>query len=267
VKWSVVNPEWPVEEQRRRGHAFDAKSADVDTCKIGGVVGFNRSLTASKAWHPKGFTLIELLTVVAIIAVISVIAVPAIKSLSKSNDQAQAANLVRSMLSAARSMAISQHRMAGVAFYEENIDPKNPSPARGKNTTAMALYVELYDQTGVPAGMTGCWYYGSARQYLPDGIRLAVLSDVQGQGNVVSEDTQGSRIIMFDANGNLSLVNNIWATLLPPPYQGPYSSYPGVFLYSQAEYDAQPDAASKIAWLKRNSTAIIVNANTGGLLR
>jgi prepilin-type N-terminal cleavage/methylation domain-containing protein len=223
--------------------------------------------TRASATGAAGFTLIELLTVVAIIAIISVIAVPAIKSLGKSNDQAQAANLVRAMLSAARSMAISQHRMAGVAFYEEN---KNGPSAlagagyHGANTTAMALFVELYEQTGVPAGQIGFDYYGSSRQYLPEGIRMAALSDdVTNNGNVVAEDTQGSRIIMFDANGNLTLRGDIYSVA----YRwGPFSSYPGIFLYNKAEYDAQPDA-NKIAWLKKNSTVIIVNGNTGGLLR
>jgi prepilin-type N-terminal cleavage/methylation domain-containing protein len=255
-------------------HAFDAGSRGEPANKIERAARCRRSLTASKAWHPVGFTLIELLTVIAIIAVISAIALPAVKMLGKSNDQTQGANLVRAMLSAARSMAVSQHRMAGVAFFEENAASAPPGTAyHGANTTAMALFVEQFDQTGVPAGMKGFWYYGSVRQYLPEGIRLAALSDVQSQGNVVAEDvTNGvltSRIIMFDANGNLAMVNNIWATLLPPTFQGPYSSYPGIFLYNKAEYDAVPvnPPQLRINWLKKNSTAVIVNGNTGGLLR
>jgi prepilin-type N-terminal cleavage/methylation domain-containing protein len=214
-----------------------------------------------------GFTLLELLTVVAIIAVISALAVPAIKSLGKSNDQIQGANLVRAMLSAARSMAISQHRMVGVAFFEENAQNALPgTAAHGANTTAMALFVELYDQTGIPAGKTGFWYYGSMRQYLPEGIRIAALSDLNNV-NVVAEDAaNASRIILFDANGSLVLRQDIWAPLLPPGFQGPYSSYPGFFLYDKGEYDAQTPA-NRIAWLKKYSTAVIVNGNTGGLLR
>ena len=43
-------------------------------------------------------------------------------------------------------------------------------------------------------------------------------------------------------------------------------SSPGFFLFNKAEYDAQP-AANRITWLKRNATVVIVNANTGGVLR
>jgi prepilin-type N-terminal cleavage/methylation domain-containing protein len=238
----------------------------------GQAMGKNRRQFPIAARRP-AFTLIELLTVVAIIAVITAIAVPAIKALGKSNDLIQAENLVRAMLSQARSIAISQHRMAGVAFYEEDVAYARGGAAHGKNTTAMAVFVELYDQSTTPAGYTGFDYFGGTRQYLPDGIRLAALSDDPNpvangvEGNVVAEDASGkSRIILFDANGGLVLRNDIWDPFMPPTFQGPYSSYPGFFLYSKAEYD-QVLPANRITWLKRNSTAVIVNGNTGGLVR
>jgi type II secretory pathway pseudopilin PulG len=211
----------------------------------------------------------ELLTVMAIIALIVAITVPAIRALGKSNDQIQAANLMRAMLSEARSLAISQHRMVGVAFFEETA---GNSPSVHANTTAVVVCVEAYDQSGVaghvPPG-TQFDYYGSMRQYLPEGIRLAVLSDLTGLGNVVAEDTQGQRIILFDANGQLALRSDVlymYMTPGGPMVVGPFNSYPGFFLYNKAEYDQQT-AANKIGWLKKNSTVVIVNGNTGGLLK
>src|SRR5436305_1730209 len=74
----------------------------------------------------RAFSLIELLTVMAIIAILAALTLPAIKSLAKSNDQSQATNLVRSLIGSARSIAIAQHRMAGVVFFEESTQYSRP---------------------------------------------------------------------------------------------------------------------------------------------
>jgi type II secretory pathway pseudopilin PulG len=236
----------------------------------------------------RAFTLIELLAVIGIIILLVGITIPAIKSLSKSNDQSQSVNLVRSMISTARAIAISQHRPVGVVFFEES--PTYSLPVNS-NRTAMQLFIEDYNQVSVVAG-TRYVYYSTAREYLPAGVKLASLSDA---GSFVEAgdptSTSPARAILFDANGQLLLRGGLcsWLTNggtagqypkaygdwnfigystgnLPNGQPGNSYSSPGFFLFSKAEYDAQP-AASKAAWLKKNASVIIVNSNTGGVLR
>jgi prepilin-type N-terminal cleavage/methylation domain-containing protein len=191
----------------------------------------------------RGFTLIELLVVIGIIVLLAGMSVPAIKSLTKSNDQTQATNLVRSMLSAARSIAISQHRMAGVVFFEET--PRYSRPVNG-GRTAMQIFVEdfnqqQYSQGGavVPTGVTVFVYYSMARQYLPVGTRAATLADIAGVPTDLSVDsnTPGpsrSRSIVFDANGQTVLRRGIAA-----PFPGAGNSEPDMGTYPTGYGDWQ----------------------------
>ncbi len=245
----------------------------------------------------RGFTLVELLAVIGIIILLVGMTIPAIKSLSKSNDQSQAVNLVSSMISSARSTAISQHRPAGVVFFEET--SQYSSPVNG-GQTAMQIFVENYDQTNTnsPIGLTEFIYY-SARQYLPAGVRLAALSDLATTNNNVETGDVGAaadatnaraRAILFDANGQLLLRHGLATSPVGGSQKGVYSSLgygdwhfasrtatslnpdayssPGFFLYSTNEYNALPqNAAIRAAWLRKNATVIIVNGNTGGILR
>jgi prepilin-type N-terminal cleavage/methylation domain-containing protein len=230
------------------------------------------------------FTLIELLTVIAIIALVTTITVPAIRSLGKSNDLTQATNLVRAMITNARAIAIAQHRPAGVVFFEET--GTYAQPVHG-GRTAMQLFVEAFDQTTVapPAGATRYAYSNSARQYLPDGVRLASLTDVSDftHKNVEAGDTGGARVILFDAQGELVLRDRLWTDPTPgakgsyPMAYGDWKfdgtpnarSYPGFFLYNKTEFEAQPTSPpdARVNWLKKNSKAVIVNGNTGGILK
>ncbi len=75
----------------------------------------------------RAFSLIELRVVVAIIAIHSAIAIPAIKQASpKATTRSQATNLVRAAIANARMIAVSQHRMAGVVFFEETVQYSRP---------------------------------------------------------------------------------------------------------------------------------------------
>jgi len=247
--------------------------------------------------HPNaGFTLIELLTVMLILSIIAALTLPAVKSLTKSNDQSQATNLVRSVIASARSIAVSQHRMAGVVFFEETPTYSRPANA---NQTAMQIFVEDYNQAQYmpAAGVVYFIYYSTARQYLPGGVKLATLSDVETNGGISlaenGDNTQTTRAILFDANGELTMrgglaapallvaPNNVpgtypqafadWKFGNAPSVTNAYSS-PGFFLYSKTDYDAKGfgatgNDAARAAWLKQNADVIIVNANTGNIIR
>ncbi|HEY4330477.1 MAG TPA: prepilin-type N-terminal cleavage/methylation domain-containing protein [Phycisphaerae bacterium] len=231
------------------------------------------------------FTLIELLVVIAVIVVLVGITIPAIKSLTKSNDQSQSVNIVRSLISSARSIAISQHRRAGIVFFEETSTFSLPV---NSDRTAMQVFVEDYDQTWVPRSafpVVGFTYYSVMRQYLPAGVKLAALTDVAGANVETGDSTVPSngaaRAILFDANGSLLL--NVYLYTRPtgsgtpgvyPKAFGDWKFFgpptarpsPGFFLYNKNDYDNQA-AANRTDWLKKNATVVIVNGNTGGMLK
>src|SRR4051794_40571748 len=130
-------------------------------------------MTMDRSQFRRAFTMIELLVVMAIIVILISIAVPAARSLSKNNDENQATNLVRSMISNARAIAISQHRAAGVVFFEETTRFSRPA---NSGQTAMQIFVEDFDQLRYPphpAGLTFYMYYSTGRTYLPGGVRVA----------------------------------------------------------------------------------------------
>src|ERR1017187_10087812 len=96
---------------------------------------FHRPRTTDDA----AFTLIELLVVIGIIIVMISVMAPAVKSMMRNNSRSQAVNMIRVNLATARSIAISQHRQAGLGFFEES-STYAPSPNTGQ--TAMQLMVE-----------------------------------------------------------------------------------------------------------------------------
>jgi prepilin-type N-terminal cleavage/methylation domain-containing protein len=251
------------------------------------------------------FTLIELIVVISIIVILSAIAVPAIKNLTKSNDTSQAANLVRTMIAQARTIAVSQHRMAGVVFFEETATYSRPV---NTDETAMQLFVEAYNQSSyapVASGLTVFVSYSAERQYLPAGIKLATLSDNidiinTSENSSVSNTT---RAIVFDSNGQiinyagLATPDPAVGSTNPGEYPKAYgdwnflkpnganaagntpnpkpSSSPAFFLYNKSEFDEQaaafaaspgPDKA-RADWLKQHADVIVVNAYTGTVIR
>ena len=244
----------------------------------------------------RAFPLIELLVVIAVIVILAAITVPALRSLTKSNDTAQAANVVRSYIAAARSAAVNGHRMAGVVFFEESADYSRPVNA---NQTAMQLFVEDYNQAQyTPNNTTVFIKYSSDRQYLPGNVRLAALSDLNN-GSVATAENNTSNIaraIIFDANGQLITIDRLatpspgagganqgqypeaygdWKFLTPngATPAGPAgiaSSSPGFFLYSKADYDAQTAGysdAQRFVWIRQHADVVIVNAYTGNVIR
>ncbi len=146
------------------------------------------------------FSLIELLVVVAIMGILLVVAIPAIKALTQNNNQKQARNMASVYIAAARSAALQQRRLVGCVFYE---DPTN------KNQVA----VRLVRETGVNADLT---YFGaipgSQAEFMPRAIRIGVLDDnttwnVRTEQQATAE--QRTRLILFDANGQLVLRNGL----------------------------------------------------------
>lgn len=249
---------------------------------------------AVSPFRPVGFTLIELLVVVGIIGALTALTTPAIRSLTKSNAQAQAANQVRAALSQARSLALAQHRQAGVVFFQETARYARPVHAA---QTALQFFVEDYDQAQYPHDPANTVFvaYSPARDYLPSGITLAVLNDDPNRGVTTGDEASASlgrtRAILFDAQGRMITRHGLarpdlgssspgifpWAAAdwLFTTKRGDPSvgiSSPGVFLYDTQEYQAQniptghSGDAQRNSWIKSHATALLINANTGALL-
>jgi prepilin-type N-terminal cleavage/methylation domain-containing protein len=251
------------------------------------------------------FTLIELLTVMAIIALISAISVPAIRAVSKSNDLSQATSLVRTMITSAQGVAMAQHRTAGVVFFEET--SKFSLPVHKGQTAVQIIVEAFDQTgvqsgcTGFAYYNTARQYlpHGVQLAALTD-----MMSSGNVEAGEITNLL--ARCILFDANGQLILQKNLatiydplnppapftsnpgsypraygdWnfltpggirldaATLDPTLSNSPASS-PGFFLFNKAEYDGQPSAPPSVRsdWLKKNATVVIVNGNTGGILK
>ena len=254
----------------------------------------------------RGFSLVELLVVLFIIIIVMAIGAPAMKSMLRGNAQSQAVNLIRAQLSAARAIAISQHRQAGVVFFEENSvasssGKKDFAPAANTGQTAMQLIVEDTNLTGSTANGTIFVYYSRERQYLPTGIRVAALNDDPGKQVMTGDNTAGtSRVVVFDANGQMILRNGIHHPnpgSRPAPGSDPYPyaygdwlpncvnvgdpdncgvSSPAVLVFSMNDFKdyvnnnthtgAQLDI-DKANWVQQHSDVLIVNAYTGNLIR
>ena len=242
------------------------------------------------------FTVIELLVVMAVIAVMATISVPAVRAISKGNNRVQAANQVRATISQARELARAQHRQVGVVFFEETA--KYALPVRG-GMTAMQIFVEDYNQAQYPHDPKNTIFvpYSPARSYLPEGIRVAMLNDDVSRGLMNGDEASASvgrtRAILFDAGGKLVTRHGLARPDLAPvnsPGIYPWAmgdwnfttkggnpsvgiSSPGLFLYDFNEYLAQniptdsSGNAQRDAWIKRNSSVILVNASTGGFIQ
>jgi prepilin-type N-terminal cleavage/methylation domain-containing protein len=249
----------------------------------------------------RGFTLLELLVVMGIMVIMMAVMIPAMKSMLQSNGEAQSVNVIRSYLATARSIAISQHRQAGVVFFEET--GANTSTS-SKGQTALQLVVENTDQSQVnhvahPEN-TVFIYYSNERQYLPPGMRVATMND-SSLALTGDETTSGgaaaphARLILFNANGQMILRNGTCRPLTTGPQTNDYPkayadwnlpspngtasdgiSSPGVLVFNINTYrdfvasDSNNGAqlvTDKGNWLKQHAAVIIVNAYTGGVIR
>ncbi len=236
----------------------------------------------------RGFTLIELMVVMFIVVLMLGVCIPSVKAIMRGNSQAQAVNLIRANLATARSIAISQHRQAGVVFFEE-MAANAPFANRGQ--TVVQLMIEAPDQTGAAAGFTVFNYYTKERQYLPPGIQVGTLNDVATKQILTGDNSGGaSRVILFDANGQMILRNGIARPNNTGSADGGYpkayvdwnittkataASYgvssPGVIVFSMTDYKSAGMVAAadtaKASWVQQHSDVLIVNAYTGGVIR
>ena len=78
-----------------------------------------RAFCASHLPRRRGFTLIELMVVASVIVCLLVVTVPALKSMINSGQQAQAANVIRSMLLVVRDYALTNSVVTGVRFQDD----------------------------------------------------------------------------------------------------------------------------------------------------
>lgn len=248
--------------------------------------------------RPRGFTLIEMLAVIGIIVLVIGISVPAVGAMMRGNKQAQAQNQVRSYLSFARSTALMRQCQVGVVFFQETAD--HAMPYHG-NQIAMQIFIEEHDQTTTPAKNpknTLFAPFSKTREYLPAGIAVAALNDVPGKQAINGDSTGGHNLaILFDATGQMVTRHGLARRNLPSngtagtyPWamadwnfasQGTVNSdnssngisSPGVFLYDLSAYESQNIASGSAgdlargAWIKQHANVIVVNANTGGILR
>ncbi|MGN6369334.1 MAG: pilus assembly FimT family protein [Phycisphaerae bacterium] len=258
-----------------------------------------RLLPSSATPRRPAFTLIELLVVMGIVIILVAVSAPLLKTLSKSNSTASAANLVRAYLSNARAIAVSQHRQAGVVFFEET--STNADNLAHTGQTAMQLIVEDPDQSttkypGIIAGNTGFIPYSNDRQYLPTGLMVATLNDDPTNSVMMAQNSTApkTRVILFDADGQLTLRNGLvcnaaigtpgkypqmeldWKLAQPGDSQATGStkiaaSSPGFIVFDKAAYDTDAPSLStdkdRANWLQKNAQVIIVNTYTGGVIR
>ncbi len=163
----------------------------------------------------RAFTLIELMVVMGIVVLIIAVSLPAIKAMTKGNDTGQAAAMLSSLISHARSIAISQGRMAAVVLYEEGAGLSPPQPAN--RTSALFLVEDRTNTTAVPAGFIRFYPLpDSTVQHLPVGAKIASFNtDTSGNtrlfadSSVLAANTNKVRVVVFDNGGQLVLSGGI----------------------------------------------------------
>jgi prepilin-type N-terminal cleavage/methylation domain-containing protein len=223
----------------------------------------------------RAFTLLELLVVIAVLAILIAASVPVVRALTKGNHQAQAVNLLTTMLAHARATAVMTHRPTGLLVYEY------PNP----NFTASTSYAQLVTQRETNGSLRLFAHLpGATPQRLPAGIQVAMLGDA---GFYKGTDVQStsSRIIVFDSSGQMVLVNGIglhfseMGDLVTDAWNLRASddnnlylgvSSPGFVVYDGDAYIealSSPVAVDPNKWLQQHATIVIVNPYTGNVMR
>ncbi|HVS70643.1 MAG TPA: prepilin-type N-terminal cleavage/methylation domain-containing protein [Phycisphaerae bacterium] len=255
----------------------------------------NRPQSSQPARSPRAFTLIEVMVVISIIVILLAVSIPTIKALTTGSREAQAVNLIRSYLVNARALAMREHHLVGVVFFEE--DPNNhklaDSPPANTSQTAMQLIMEDPDQSQfLPGKNLGFIYYSRDRQYLPRGVQVALLNDDATKTMTTGDESSGvARCILFDQNGQMVLRSRLVRPKLtgatdvggyPQAYKdwnfdsagttsGSTSSSPGLVVFDMQEYKAQnfttAQSDKKAQWLQQHADVLIVNPYTGSLIQ
>lgn len=224
----------------------------------------------------RAFTLIELLVVMVVMIILIGIMLPVIKSLTRSNAQKQAVNLITTLIANARSTAIQTRTPAGLVLYE---DPAVPSQTSAQ-LVVQSKESDLKYFTRAPR---------SSVQTLPVGISVGSLDD--NATSAIRTGASGStalktRVVLFDSNGQMVLNNRLakdpaltdaaavaWNLNATTSNQSDGVSSPGFIIYSAADFKAATDNgsltsdATRAQWVKQNADILIVNPYTGNIIR
>ena len=211
----------------------------------------------------RAFTLMELITVMAIMVILMGVVAPAFNKIMKGNAQGQGANVVTSYLAAARATALSSRRPTAVVFYT---DPNNPAQiAIGLGWQALPT-----DDNGTTITLTAI--PGRDPDFLPKGVKVATLNDVNGTGGVQVESAglTPARVVMFSGAGQLLMsrvtaaAGNVWKL----GAAATDASSPGVLVYDErALADSGKTGTAQATWLQGHADLLIVNAFTGNVIR
>ena len=257
-----------VRGQNGRGIAIHAAAHDIFRGESS-LNGRGIAIRAAARHAVGGFTLVELLTVLAILVIVAAVAIPSLISLFSGNNLVQAQNQVSSDLAYARNLALQMHTDVALVFYEETSGYAAPVHS---GSTAVAFATAL---PGQPANSTSAiWfepYSGAAVQYLPHGIYVATLVGTGVAHNVGNgfylppsavtgnAPPYAPRVIVFDPNGHLIVLNELAAT----PNAHPTAQDTGDWQFSStgaASSDYGPSAGGFVAY---QASALPASATSG----
>ena len=251
-----------------------------------------------------GFTMVELLTVLAIMVIVAAISIPAFAALFAGNNMVQAQNQLSTAVAGARTLAIQNHTDVALIFFEEPGHTGETAYAYEKMSPGGYFSSYTYFQPMLQESV----------QYLPKGVYVATL--IGGVTGTPAYDYSGlalpptvtttpyvnnnaDRAIVFNANGHLTIVNQLnviwpettavptgstnWGTInttivggVPEP-NGTYTrtavnfgpSSPGFILFEPANLPAA-DTAKQAAlgtYLAANSDITMISTYTGNVIQ